>query len=231
MDIEQKLANTLIERPTGIVIDGEHFYLYPATLGRMQIEREVRAVLQPKSENIRINADVEVARIIAEHPDEALWAIAYATAKGKECMDNEKMKSRVDFLKKHATPADITTLFVAVISEGGVADLQQHYGIDKEQKEFRRISEAKGTGGTFIFGGKTIYGTLIAPLMEKYGWTLDNILWGISYANLQMLMADATKTIMLSKEEQKRIHPKQSRDVVRADDPKNFAMITNMNWD
>lgn len=231
MDIEQKLANTLIERPTGIVIDGEHFYLYPATLGRMQIEREVRAALQPKSENIRINADVEVARIIAEHPDEALWAIAYATAKGKECMDNEKMKSRVNFLKEHATPADITTLFVAVISEGSVADLQQHYGIDKEQKEFRRISEAKGMGGTFVFGGKTIYGTLIAPLMEKYGWTLDYILWGISYANLQMLMMDATKTIMLSKEEQKRIHPKQSRDVVRADDPKNFAMITNMNWD
>lgn len=231
MDIEQKLASTLIERPTGIVIDGEHFYLYPATLGRMQIEREVRAALQPKSENIRINADVEVARIIAEHPDEALWAIAYATAKGKECMDNEKMKSRVNFLKEHATPADITTLFVMVISEGSVADLQQHYGIDKEQKEFRRISEAKGTGGTFIFGGKTIYGTLIAPLMEKYGWTLDYILWDISYANLQMLMADATKTIMLSKEEQKRIHPKQARDVVRADDPKNFAMITNMNWD
>jgi len=32
---------------------------------------------------------------------------------------------------------------------------------------------------------------LIELLMSKYHWTLDYILWGISYLNVQMLLADS----------------------------------------
>jgi len=31
---------------------------------------------------------------------------------------------------------------------------------------------------------------LIDPLLERYGWTYDYALWGISLVNVQMLMAD-----------------------------------------
>ncbi len=231
MDIETKIANTLIQRPTGFRIAGRHFYLYPTTLGRMQMEHDARAALQPDLMNMRQNPDVEMARIVAEHPDEALWLIAYATAKGRECMDNEAMAERVQYFKDNASPEDVTTLFLMVVSEGSVTDIQEHCGIDKELKEYRRISEAKETKGTYTFCGKSLYGAMIAPLAEKYGWTLDYILWEVSYANLQMLMADAIKTVMLTEDERKRIHPKQAKDVVRADDPRNMNAILNMNWD
>jgi hypothetical protein len=231
MDIETKFANTLTERPIGFRIKDRHFFLYPATLGRMQIESEVRKVLQPNPDNLRINADIEIARMIAEHTDEALWAIAYATAKGKECMDNDKMAARVKFFRKHAKAEDIATLFVTIISEGNVADLQKHYGISRETEEYRRICDAKDTKGTYIYGGRTIYGALIAPLMEKYGWTLDYILWGISYANIQMLMADATKTVTLNKEEERRIRPRNTKGSIRVDDPRNLEYIKTLKFD
>ena len=231
MDIETKIANTLIQRPAGFTIADRHFYIYPTTLGRIQMERDARAALQPDIENMRLNSDMEIARIVAEHPDEASWLIAYATTEGRECMDNEKVAERVQFLKDNTKPEDLTTLFLMIVTEGGVTDIQEHFGIDKELKEYRRICNAKEDKGTYTFCGKSIYGAMIAPLAEKYGWTLDYILWDISFANLQMLMADAPKTVMLTEDERKRIHPKQSKDIVKADDMQNFDAIMNMNWD
>ena len=43
--------------------------------------------------------------------------------------------------------------------------------------------------GSF-FGGKTIWGTLIDAACERYGWTFDYVVWGISYNNLTLMLKD-----------------------------------------
>lgn len=52
----------------------------------------------------------------------------------------------------------------------------------------------------------------------KYGWTLDYVLWGISYLNLNMMTSDAISVLTSFNEEDK-------PEVLNADDPANAAAI------
>lgn len=51
-------------------------------------------------------------------------------------------------------------------------------------------------------GGKTIWGSIIHNIANKYHWTFDYILWGITWQNLQMIMFDETWIDYESKETQ-----------------------------
>jgi hypothetical protein len=42
-----------------------------------------------------------------------------------------------------------------------------------------------------VIGGRSIWGNTFHVLIEKFGWTLDYILWGISFVNIQMILLDA----------------------------------------
>lgn len=39
-------------------------------------------------------------------------------------------------------------------------------------------------------GGRSLWGAVIDPLAQRYGWTMDYIMWGISWANLNILLLD-----------------------------------------
>lgn len=56
----------------------------------------------------------------------------------------------------------------------------------------------------------------------KYGWTFDYALWGISYMNLNMMIADSI-TVLTSygKDE-------ENREILKADDPANAEAILEM---
>lgn len=40
------------------------------------------------------------------------------------------------------------------------------------------------------FGGKTLWGIYLDNLCKRYGWTLDYLIWGISWVNLNMMWLD-----------------------------------------
>ena len=44
-------------------------------------------------------------------------------------------------------------------------------GIIKERERMERVQKAKDNANTYIFGGKSIYGSLLATACEKFGWT------------------------------------------------------------
>lgn len=72
---------------------------------------------------------------------------------------------------------------------------------------------------------------MIDTACQRYGWTFEYVVWGISYANLQLLLADSVTSIYLSDEERKRVNIPQDRDIINADDPANMAKIKAMKWD
>lgn len=117
------------------------------------------------------------------------------------------------------------------LSEGDVSVYTKHLGIDKEKEWQAKAMRAKNNNNSLVFGGKSIYGTLIDTACERYGWTLEYVVWGISYANLQLLLADSVTSIYLSDEERKRINIPKDRRVINADDPANMEKIKAMNWD
>lgn len=72
-----------------------------------------------------------------------------------------------------------------------------------------------------------LYGLLIDFACQRYGWTMDYVLWGISYVNLNMLFADAITTVYLSEEERKKLG-RGDGEVINADDPRNRDLIRRM---
>lgn len=48
-------------------------------------------------------------------------------------------------------------------------------------KRARELS--KKVQNQYVFGGKSIWGALIDAACERYGWTFDYVVWGISYNN------------------------------------------------
>lgn len=57
-----------------------------------------------------------------------------------------------------------------------------------------------------------MWGGLLDVVLQKYHWTLDYLLWGISYINVQMLLADSISTT-------------QEEETIDADDPRNRDAI------
>ena len=114
------------------------------------------------------------------------------------------------------------------LSGDNTEEFIKHFGIDKERLERNRIAAVKKDNSSVTFGGNSTYGTLIDFACQRYGWTMDYILWGISYANLKMLMADAITTVYLSEDERKKLNILDDSEVVNADDPKNKELIRRM---
>ena len=55
-------------------------------------------------------------------------------------------------------------------------------------------------------------------MLEKYHWTFDYVVWGISFTNLQMLLADARDYFP---DFSGKGGGKKDEEVIKADDPRN----------
>ena len=88
----------------------------------------------------------------------------------------------------------------------------------------------KKDSNQITFFGKSVFGSLIVPACEKLNMTPQQVVWEISYNYLQMLMADAVTTVYLSDDEMKKARVSKSREVIKADDPRNYAKIKAMKW-
>lgn len=204
--------------------------MYPLTIGANHLIASILKKININVKLLKLNSNLEVIRLIKSNPQECCRIIAYRLVKGNECLDNEKIEDIMDALST-ADVEDLAVLLILSLEESKVAEIQKYLGITEELDEYQRVICMKDRGSVLSFGGKSIYGSLIDVLAEKYGWTLDYIIWGISYDNIRLLMSDTTRTIMLSEEEQKRIHTKKGKDVIRVDDPKNIDILKAMNFD
>ncbi len=101
-------------------------------------------------------------------------------------------------------------------------------GMDLDHDRKRKVMSAKKSDGTFVFGGCSIYGSIIDAACERYGWTLEYVVWGISHINLMMMLSDQVSSVFLSKEEKKDAHISNDRDVIMADDKRNNKKILEM---
>lgn len=226
----ENIIGILTERPTSFTIGSRRFCLYPASLGKMQLISALTANLGFDAENAKRNADVEWVRVVSEHSEECMRVVAYSVLPGKECLDEGKVENVIKFFVSKMKPADLPVLMSAIMADSGVNNVLHYYGIDKDGEEYRRIAEMKESSGSYVYGGKSMWGTIISPLAEKYGWTMDYIVWGISYANIQMLLADAPKTVFLSEKERKRIRPRNRQNVIKADDARNMEILKRMKF-
>lgn len=230
--IDMDIADTIIERPHGFKVNQRQFYLYPVTLGKTYLISRLVECLGINLEIIKANPYMEALRICQEKKESVCRILSYHTInKKEELFDYDFVQERCNFFYKEIDNDSMAQLLVMVLSEGDISAYIKHLGIDKEKEWQAKAMRAKKDNNSLTFGGKSIYGTLIDTACQRYGWTFEYVVWGISYASLQLLLADSVTSIYLSDEERKRVNIPQDRDIINADDPANMAKIKAMKWD
>lgn len=233
ISILQSIEDAIMERPFGFEVNGKRFCLYPPTLGASMLIARLTKDLEIDDASLAEQSCLEIMRIVGKHKDIACRIIAYATANGKEeACDALIIDERQKFFSDSLSNDEIVQLLLLIYQSDNTAAFIRHFGLDKEQKEQARISKLKNKGGnTLMFGGKSLYGSLIGVACEKYGWTLDYVVWGISLTNLRMMIADSINSIYLTDEEKKTAKTTHGQEILNMDDPSNWAKIKAMKWD
>lgn len=231
--MEEEILEAILERPYGFTVKDKRFYLYPVTLGKSILLSRLMKSLEIDAELLARNPSLEALRVASAHKDVAVLIIAYCTAKDKqEAFDNARIEKYQSFYSENLSDEEIAQLLLIIYQYDKTASFIRHLGLDRDQKEQAKISKLKNkNGNTVMFGGKSIYGSLISVACEKYGWTLDYVVWGISLVNLRMMLADSVNSIYLSDDEKKSARLTAGQEIVNMDNPDNWAKIKSMKWD
>lgn len=212
------LADTIIGRPQGFQIGHRQFYLYPVSLGKIYLLARLVDSLKIEQENLKVNPFLEALRLVKEHRDTVCRLISYHTCKTKDdVFNNVLVKQRVNLLAKESD-TDLATVLIMVLQSEKTNAYIKKLGIDMEQDRLHKVMKVKDTKNVLSFGGQSVYGTLIDAACERYGWSYDYVVWGISYTNLRLMLADSIKTVTLSDKERKKVHVSTNNEVINGDD-------------
>lgn len=227
--IEMNIADTIIERPIGFSVGEQDFFIYPPTLGKTYLLARLFKSLEADDKVIATNPYLEALRLCNEKKETVCRILSYYIFNRKEDVcDNTKIDYFTKLFEKNLDSEELATILVLILSGDNTEEFIRYFGIDKEREEKNRIYKVKDSKGSISFGGKSTYGTLIDFACQRYGWTMEYVTWGISYANLKMLMADSITTIYLSEEERKKLNIFDDSEIINADDPKNKDLMRKM---
>lgn len=205
--IGTKVAMVLTDMPLGIQVGKRHLFLYPQTLGRMYLTAQLIERLCVNQKNMRVAPFMEAIRIVKEHKEECCKLIAYYTLlKKSEMLNSRIVKARENVFLKSCDDEDIATILISILSDNKLNEIIKETNIDKEEERMRKINSAKSSENQYVFGGKSIWGSIVDVACERYGWTLDYVVWEISYNNLTLMLKDKITSIYLSDEERKNAH-------------------------
>ena len=230
--LELDIADAIIDRPKGFSVGSRHFYLYPVTLGKMYLQQRIIDNLDVNFKLLKISPYAEVLRLVKTKKEDCCLLLTYYTLRGKEeILCNETVAERKGIFLKEMKNEDIATLMLACLTCDKTFAFMKHFGIDKEQERMSEVIEAKDNKNSFSFGGKSVYGTIIDAACERYKWTYDYVVWGISYTNLQLLLKDSVKSIYLTDEEMKNVHVNDISSVVDGNNKEDVMnAISGTSW-
>lgn len=226
--IEIDISDVLIERPIGFTFRHRHYCLYPLTLGTTQLM--TRFLHNSGLEKFDTENDL-FAQILfaASYQREAcLRALAYMTLKGEECLNEKIVKKRCRRFRKIPT-TDLAALLVTILASDKTKIISDFYGIDKENQRLVKVAKIKekSNRGTVTFGAKSIWGTLIDTACQRYGWTYQYVIWGISLTNLQLLLLDQEKSVYLDDKERKQVRGLIQSQTIKAENTAAFNDFVN----
>lgn len=225
--MSQLLASTLIQQPHRFDVGKRAFFIHPLTLGKVYLLQGLHQDLSMKTDKDTLPF-VEALRVASTRRLECARFIAAHTLQSPDELMGLALEHRAEFFAQKLTTEERAQLLLLCLSLPTAEALMKELDIDKERERMAEVVAAKGESrNTLSFGAKTVYGQLIAAAAEKFGWTLHYILWDISLANLQLLLADASQSIYLTDDEAKRVGHSPS-GVINGDDPDNAHNIAQL---
>ena len=224
-----EIIDLILERPRQIKIDGRSFRIRPLTLGKTLLLAKYNDTLRSALLKAVKDPQKALLKMCEENADVVAGLIAiYITEKVGDLFDDDVMETRRKFLLDNLTPVQMATLMELYYEEKSVDYYVKALGIDKERDKRRKAEKAKDPSSSVICGGVSLLGGFIDMVCERYGWTYQYVLWGISYNTLQTMLADVVQTVYLSDKERKRAHISTDGIVIKADDPRNADIIAKI---
>lgn len=224
--MDSRGIDILLERRHEIEVEGRRFTLYPPSLG---VTLMLKGGLELLGLDMAIDPVVAVISAVERDRLQCCRLVALWSCKGRdEAMDSGLIEERASYLESRVESSELTTLLIELLSSTQVDDFLESSGIAREVERLREVSSYK-KNDTPTFGGKTLFGQQIDVLLQRYGWTLEYTVWGVSYTTLTVLLADRVTQLILSEEERKRVplHLLDG-DVIDGDDPSNAQRIIEM---
>lgn len=227
------ISDTLIERPVSFCYKHKRYSLYPLSLGKIQLCSRLIETLGFD----KVGTDGElfmIALSAAENnKDKSIRLISYLTLYGNLCLDESEVQKRMKEFRR-IKDKDLASLLVLFLTQDKTEAIMREFKIEDESKRLSEVLKVKSESkenGSLSFGGKSIWGTLIDSACERYGWTYQYVLWGISFSALQLLLSDHIKTVFLTEEERKRAPRLATNTVIDAGDQKSLnEFIELQSW-
>lgn len=218
-DLTATITKVLTDQPIEFETRNRRYCLYPPTLGKLYLTAPIVEAIDIKKDNLTVLPFAEILRVVCSHREECCRLLAYHTLCTKEdCFNSKLLKTQTKQLSKYLDNEDIATLLITILKDDCTEAIVKGTGMQEDAERMRRVEKAKDKSSSFIFGGKTIWGMLIDTACERYGWTFDYVVWGISYQNLTLLLKDKITSVYLSDKERKRVHlPDRQGDIVNGD--------------
>lgn len=224
------ILNIVLERPHAFKVGSVLLNIYPFTLGMSMLISGIVSSIGINTQLLETFPALEALRLVKTQRDSVCKAIAYTTMRGREEIHNTKLVKTRQRTIASLRDEDIATLLLVILRQPDYVKISKRLGVEQEGKRYADVikhQRAKNKGSRAVmFGGASIYGSLIDLACERYGWSYDYTLWGISLINLQLMLADSIKTAYLDEQGE--------QDAVRIngdDKDKAWEQIKSMNWD
>lgn len=206
-ETEAEAIRILLGRGIGFRLGRRLLRLYDQPLGgEMLLQQEIRELGLSKARLLN-NPVGEMRRVWDERRKSSLRVIVRATLWGrKEHLDEEFIGTQLSLLEDELDDESGPILLSAVLQKRGSGKLIDLLGLREEQEEQRRIGELRGDeSGMLSFGGRSVFGRLIDRACERYGWTYDYTVWGVSLPALEMMLTDQISGIYVNEEERRKL--------------------------
>lgn len=220
-------TDILLERRHEFKVHDALYTLYPPSLG---ITAMIKASLEGVGVDWSMLAEAPafaLLPLIESRPLDCCRIIALATCRDRdEAMSSKVVDAKAKQIRKWLQPDEMLSLLLIAISNNRIGEFLKDAGIEKENERLQRVSAYK-KNDTPMFGGKTIFGRLIDPACERYGWTYEYAVWGVSYASLTAMMADKVTSVILTDEEKKKVPKRllENEGAISGDDPRNWKKM------
>lgn len=223
--VERELVDIVTERAVVFMLAGKKYLLYCPTIGKLLITNRIM-----EDEAERIGAEVTYEHLATAGRRVACRILAYAVLHKKADIMNEEIVSGIaDDFDREMDEDDIVTLLSAYHEMGSYERVKRHYRMTDDDGVREQVGRIKASDNVLRLGGRTLYGRVLDPMCERYGWSLDYALWGISYVNAMMMLSDIDNSVNLTDDEKRQIGgAKRVAGQIDGDDPANAERIAKL---
>lgn len=228
-EAEQLLLNAILDTAYPFSVGDKAYRLYPVTLGKELLLKPLldEAGLLPAMDGeLLASACMNAAR---GKRNVSLRIVALNTLGSRSDLQDEAVVTgRMAELGMELEEDDLASMLLICMREMlKTEDLMKITGIGRDRERMRSVQKVKkDSPNTVSFGGVSVYGRLLDVACERYGWSMQYVLWGISSANLQLMLADQLTSLYLSNEELNAIDGDD--ETIDGDDPSNRQRLHEM---